>query len=450
MSDHLFTAEGADPGAKLLDDLHAALTRYVILPTPEAADAVTLWIVATHALGAFQHAPRLAIVSPEKRCGKSRLLDVIAGTCHRPLMSVNATVAAIFRAIGDDHPPTLLVDEADTLWGTKRAAEANEDLRALINAGHQRGRPALRCVGPNQVPTEFPTFSMAALAGIGALPDTITDRAINFTMRRRRADEQVAQFRTRRDGPVLEDLRDRLATWAEGAVPKLADAEPNMPVEDRAADTWEPLVAIAEHVGGDWPQRARAACLRLTAEADEADEEGSLNLRLLADVRTIFTDRAVSFLTSAELVEGLKRIDEAPWDDFEFNARRLALRLKDYKIKPQRNAAGTARGYRLDDLHDAFTRYLRQDPSENVNTGSDLRKRSDGFETSDGSIRQTPNKRQEETAGQRADGHFLTVSDDPGAKTGSDCGHTSKRAPNGKCIDCIAAKHNHLHSRETA
>lgn len=435
-AESLFTDGSGETGDGLLDDLHAALTKYVILPTPEAADAVTLWIAATHALPAFQHAPRLAIKSPEKRCGKSRLLDVIAGTCHRPLMSVNATVAAIFRSIGDEHPPTLLVDEADTMFGTKKAAEQNEEFRGLLNAGHQRGRPALRCVGPQQTPTEFPSFAMAALAGIGSLPDTITDRAVNVTMRRRRPDEQVAQFRTRRDGPILADLQDRLIEWGADSVAKLSDAEPTMPVEDRAADTWEPLVAVADHVGGTWPERARRACLALTAESEEADEEGSLNTRLLSDVRDIFAERSVSFLASPELVDALKRKSESPWDDFEFNARKLAYRLKDFGVKPGFNTAGTARGYRLEHLHDAFSRYLRQEASETVNVASDLHEPSDGSEASDASIRQTENKRQTETAGQHGIRRVLTIPDDPPAET--DCNHSTRRAPNGRCIGCIA------------
>jgi hypothetical protein len=38
-------------------------------------------------------------------------------------------------------PPTLMVDEADTIFGTKKAAENNEDVRGILNAGHQRNRP---------------------------------------------------------------------------------------------------------------------------------------------------------------------------------------------------------------------------------------------------------------------------------------------------------------------
>ena len=84
-------------GAGLLAELRQALTRYVIFPSPQAADAVALWTAATHAQPAWEHAPRLAVVSPLKRCGKSRLLDVVAETCHAPLITVNATIAAVHR-----------------------------------------------------------------------------------------------------------------------------------------------------------------------------------------------------------------------------------------------------------------------------------------------------------------------------------------------------------------
>ena len=88
----------ADLGAPLLDELHAALTRYVVLPSPEAADAIVLWITATHAQQAWNCAPRLDVTSPVKRCGKSRLLDIIEATCHDPLMTVNISPAALVRS----------------------------------------------------------------------------------------------------------------------------------------------------------------------------------------------------------------------------------------------------------------------------------------------------------------------------------------------------------------
>jgi hypothetical protein len=365
-------------GAHLLDELSRALTSYVVLPSPEAVDAVVLWIAATHVQPAWEHATRLGIVAPEKRCGKSRLLDIVAETCHERFITVNANVAALYRSIDETEPPTLLFDEVDAIFGGKRG-EDHEDLRALLNAGHGRGRPVLRCVGPNHDVAAFPSFAMAALAGIGNLPDTIADRAVNIRMRRRAPGESVRPFRQRRDGTPLNELRDRLHTWARRHVNALTAAEPDMPVEDRAADTWESLIAIADQAGGTWPQRSRAAALSFVAQAAQADTEGSLNTRLLSDVRDAFTETGASFLASAELLARLHRVEEAPWADIELTMRKLSKRLGEYSIRPRPNTTRTARGYHLADCLDPFTRYLPapeasgsvQASGSAVNTGAD-------------------------------------------------------------------------------
>ena len=359
-------------GDVLLDELAGALSRYVVLPTTYARDAVTLWITATHVLPAFDHAPRLVVNSPEKRCGKSRLLDIIEATAHEALVTVNATSAAIFRRIGDGHPPTLLIDEADSIFGTKKAAEANEDLRALVNAGHQRNRPALRCVGPQQTPTEFATFAMVALAGIGtSMPDTITDRAVNITMRRRAPGEHISAFRHRRDATPLHALRDRLQRWAAEVAQVLETADPPMPVEDRAADTWAPLVAVADAAGGTWPARARTAAVAMVKAADGDQAEVSLGVRLLADCRDVFTDpeNGAAELASEELVRRLREVAEAPWSAFELDQRGLARRLRGYGVRPDRLRPGggsQVRGYRVQDFADAFSRYLLDDAAPNA------------------------------------------------------------------------------------
>ena len=91
---------------------------------------------------------------------------------------------------------------------------------------------------------------MAALAGIGAMPDTIEDRAVVIRMRRRAPGETVAPFRHRRDRPALTHARRRSSTgWLGAHLAELEKAEPAMPLEDRAADTWEPLIAVADLAG---------------------------------------------------------------------------------------------------------------------------------------------------------------------------------------------------------
>ena len=97
-------------GQDLLDELADAVTRYVVLPSKEAVVAVVLWIAATHAQTAWECAPRLVTNSPEKRCGKSRLLDILELTVNRPLMTMNVSTAALFRSIKETDSPTVLLD----------------------------------------------------------------------------------------------------------------------------------------------------------------------------------------------------------------------------------------------------------------------------------------------------------------------------------------------------
>ncbi|MEV4248730.1 DUF3631 domain-containing protein [Streptosporangium canum] len=349
--------EPVSHGALLLDALLTALTRYVILPTPEAAHAVVLWIAATHAQPAWAHAPRLVIRAPEKRCGKSRLLDVVEATCHEPFITVNSSSAAVYRSISED-PPTMLVDEADTIFGPK--ADGNEDLRGLLNAGHQRNRPAKRYDAALNRVESIPTFAMAALAGIGAMPDTIEDRAVVVRMRRRGPGETVAPYRHRRDRPALRQLAENLSAWLRADLATLEQAEPAMPVEDRAADTWEPLVAVADHAGGHWPERARAAVLALTAEADD-NSQTSTRVRLLADCRTAFGADPV--LPTATLLEKLKADPEAPWADYGpagLSAMKLGVILREYEIRSAniRFPDGSqVKGYQRADFLDAWARY---------------------------------------------------------------------------------------------
>ncbi|MFE9402201.1 DUF3631 domain-containing protein [Streptomyces sp. NPDC006530] len=351
-------------GSMLLDELRAQIAQFVILPSPEALDAVALWIVATHLQLAWQHAPRLAVVGPAKRCGKSRLLDVLTETVHDPMLTINTTPAAIFRSISEENPPTLLVDEADTIFGSPKVAEKNEEMRGLLNAGHQRGRYVTRVVGNDHTPHRFATFAMAAIAGIGDLPDTVMDRAVVIRMRRRAEGEKVKPFRSRRDIPSLHDLRDRIAAWAGPLVDEAAELEPQMPVEDRAADTWEPLVIVADLAAGHWPRLARVACARMVAAEVAAEEDHPDGARILADIRRVFAaQREVESLSTEELLHHLRQDPESPWAEWGRNgltARGLGTMLREYDIRPGnvRMADGTQRkGYMRNKFLDAWRRY---------------------------------------------------------------------------------------------
>ncbi|WP_433577537.1 DUF3631 domain-containing protein [Nocardia brasiliensis] len=445
-------------GAAVLDEVRTMITRYCVLPSPQAVDAVSLWVATTHLVSAFDYAPRLVIRSPEKRSGKSRLLEVVDAMVCNPLRTVNASVPYVFRSLGTDQLPTLLFDEADTIFGSKRVAENNEDLRGLLNAGFQRGMTCGRIQGPTHQPVEFQTFAMAALAGIGRMPDTIEDRAVVVVMRRRKPDEKVAPFRARRDSTRLNQTRDALADWAEQVETEIRGREPaDLGVEDRAADVWEPLITVADMAGGHWPATARAAAVFMVADAEDDNDTTSPNLRLLADIREVFTRTGLSFIKSQALCDYLHAMDESPWGEWALNPSKLGHRLKEYGVRTSHSSDKSERGYRSSDFRDAFDRYLppvkASQPVQPVQQATDLRQPPDIFTTPDTSpppkaSTHTPSSNRVDTASDGS-GHLFTVQAPnadhqppptlPGDRTCPMCGNTGSEPVGAVCRACCDA-----------
>jgi hypothetical protein len=180
-------------------------------------------------------------------------------------------------------------------------------------------------------------------------------------MQRRKPTEPVEPYRRRLHAPIGEALRDRLARWAKAVEPKAAVLIPEMPpgIEDRDADCWEALLAVADLAGGDWPRRARVSCVSLVSQSRERAQ--TLGIKLLEDMRNLFGSEAV--LPTEQILEELHKMEESPWGDLRgkpLDARGLARRLKPYGAKPTqvRILASTMKGYRREDLHDAWERYL--------------------------------------------------------------------------------------------
>ena len=131
--------------SELLDEVETFLARFVVYPSEFARIAHVLWIFHTHCMDEWDSTPRIAFVSPEPESGKSRALEVSEPLVPRPIESVNATPAYLFRKVSDpDGLPTILYDEIDTVFGPR--AKDNEEVRGFLNAGHRRGAMAGRCV----------------------------------------------------------------------------------------------------------------------------------------------------------------------------------------------------------------------------------------------------------------------------------------------------------------
>jgi putative DNA primase/helicase len=343
-------------GAELLDDLVRTLQRFV-----SAADGVpeiaALWTLFAHAHDAFQISPILGITSPEKRCGKTTLLLLVSTFVPRPLPVANITPSALFRAV-EKYRPTLLIDEADTFLA------GNEELRGILNSGHQRAAAyVIRTVGDDHEPCTFCTWAAKAIALIGAMPDTLEDRAFDIRMQRRRPGEVMEKLRLDRQDE-FEHLRQRAARWTTDNFDSLRIADPEVPsgiANDRARDNWRVLLTIADAAGGQWPIRAREVAL-LFASAEP--ETQSTKVLLLHDLKAIFGEKNAERLESEEIVRALIEIEGHPWAEGKngkpLSKTGLARMLKPFKIHPDkwREGTNTIRGYLLADFEEVFARYL--------------------------------------------------------------------------------------------
>lgn len=132
-------------GSELLSEIDRTIRRFIVCE-PETAQAASLWIVMTWLMDVVKVAPLAVITAPEKRCGKTQLLDLIGKMSYRPMFASSITPAALFRSV-EMWQPTLLIDEADAFL------KDNEEMRGLLNAGHTRTSAyTIRTVGDDHTP----------------------------------------------------------------------------------------------------------------------------------------------------------------------------------------------------------------------------------------------------------------------------------------------------------
>jgi len=360
-------------GCAVLDDVAEFLDRFIAYPSDHARRAHALWLAHTWRMDEWDSTPRLAFMSPEKGSGKTRSLEVSEHLVPRAVRVSQATTGYVLAKVSQDPPPTLFYDEIDTVYGQN--ARGNEDLRAVLNAGHRRDATAGRGLwGPDGLTgQDYPAYCAVALAGLGELPDTIADRAVVISMKKRRHTECVEPWRGRLHGSEAKELGERLRSWTEKAVFHWPEG---MPVQDRVADVWEALVMVADAAGGHWPTAARMAAVALSSSDEGKSSHGVV---LLRDLQTVFGDK--SKMSTQDILVGLCALPESRWNDFHghdsaITDRDLSRLLRPYGIRSKDVWMGdrSAKGYTADDLRDAWERYV--DPST-VRENREVREDSD-------------------------------------------------------------------------
>jgi hypothetical protein len=417
--------------APLLDALAQLLSRFIILPK-WGAETLALWILHTYAFHLRAVSTYIGIESPEKRCGKTTLLSVLSKLVNRPIAAANISPPAFFRVIQDTQPTLLIdeadtfLQGNDELRGILNAGYtpdtaivwriANSQCSASASASssssssepkiqnfsaspqhsttpspfiHQSNNPPIQSASPSPslhhsttpsdtrptlhtprstrpTPRPFSCWCPKIIASIGRLPDTLADRCIVIRMHRKTQFEQCDRLRNLDAADLKQDCVRFVAENSE----RIASAQPKIPdsLNDRAADIWEPLLALADLAGSDWPERARQAAVALSASSQENNPIGALLLDIFIAFQIHETDR----LFTRTLLETLSVRPNRPWAEMRngkpITDMWLAQQLRPYGIRPKTVwiDENHAKGYFQEDFADIFRRYIPHSEVESL------------------------------------------------------------------------------------
>jgi putative DNA primase/helicase len=317
---------------ELFDQIHDCYPIYLYLPAG-AAVILTLWPAHAHVLNAFTHTPRLHLTSAKPGCGKSTVFDVVAAFCPRVLHTNNLRPAVLYRGMHGGQLIVALLDELE--YYVQRFPELN----GLLNASNKRGTLIHRCEG-NKV-RAFKIFAATGLSGLGHLVPTVLDRSISLHLLEAPKGVLKARF-IPEEAHAEKILGRKLARWAQDNYDAIAAtaANPVMPdaAYNRLGDNWRPLFALAQVIGGHWPERLTAAFHALSSSPSDP-QLLTLNSQLLGDIHHIFTRTSASRIFSADLVTALCALPDRPWSGNKNGHRpltqaTLARQLAPFKIFP--------------------------------------------------------------------------------------------------------------------
>jgi putative DNA primase/helicase len=221
-------------------------------------------------------------------------------------------------------------------------------------------------------PQRFSAWSPKALGTIKILPGTLADRAIIIPMSRKRPGDVVARVLST-DNAHFARLRSQCLRWSEDHATELKGADPSLPksLDDRAADNWRPLKAIADALGDRWSKLCADAAEMLSRERGEDETTG---VALLVALKAIFAEGAAEIFDRQGKPDGkamhtdaiLPKLHDADarWKEYgrsekPITDKGLARLLKGFRIKATSMRIGgiQKRGYRVSDFGDAFGRY---------------------------------------------------------------------------------------------
>jgi hypothetical protein len=391
MSKHL--RKKASMNDNPLESVETFIRRLGVLPKPSDYHLVTLWIASTYYTDKIPTTPRLAFLSPEYGCGKTRWLEIIQALSFQSVFLSHVTRSYLMRKVKDireEHlrPPTLLIDEVDSVWTGGKPSEISEALRAFMNVGYRKGgtygiveEVSVLVAGKKvtqRKPVDFDVFAPIAYAGKGdRAPQSVKTRSIEIRLQKRTASEQIEDFHASAVPFQAQELREWLGDWAELQRADIEWESAQLPrdLQDRDRELILPLWAVARLAG--WEEQ----CLKVidTFAQQRHQEEPPNERKILTDcveVIELMNKRQtpgtpfLEKITSVDLVSGLNALEGADYRDFRggkgIESKWLAKSLRLYEIEPKPDRYGVnkdkeTKGYHLSQFQNAIRRYCPED-----------------------------------------------------------------------------------------
>jgi len=301
-------------GAAVLDATERWLRRFVYNASDAHHTITTLWIAGSHMTdetGTPVHRayPRLGFVSNEPQSGKTTAMERALELTPRGEILVQPSLAGIMDAV--EERQTVALDEADKYFGkTGRMSH----VVAFLNAGYKQGGGSVR-----HRSRKVDSFALVMYSGLlealGVNPDLqpLRTRSMLLEMHPAPRGTKVEEFDDEMHDYPQDMLRQSLSSWGRSVSHVVSGMVVETPesVTNRRAQLWRPLLRVAALAGGDWPEKAIAACAELESGISLAEPVLTAEQRIMGDVLTVANGETV--LPTNILLSRLVALPGAPW-----------------------------------------------------------------------------------------------------------------------------------------
>lgn len=349
-----------------IQEIAKFLSDYIHLPDSSTL-VIASWVQAAWLIDVWDRFPHLAITSPEKRCGKTTLLETLSTVVPKPRSSPNISPSVMYRVIQQERP-TLLMDEAQSV--VRQGSEASTVMREILNAGISKNGEILRCGGKNwEEIRSYAIYSPKVFAMIGPLDGVLADRCFPILMRRKTKDVVKERYRERVVSARGAKIKEKMEKWATANLEKVQETYDSLsPFDienDRMAELLLPLQSVLEFSA--CKEEDLCTIYRYAVSLDDMGKEQesqSNGVRMLKACKDLFKDE--EFIFTHTLLSALLLRGEEPWyrlgrGEKPLGSEALANLLRPYGIASEKEPGNSGRkGYYSSSFKDAWSRYLAE------------------------------------------------------------------------------------------